>query len=411
MFWSKSFIPTLKEIPVEAETTAHRLMLRAGLVRMLTSGIYSYLPLGLKVLRNIENIIRQEMDAVGAQELLLPALQPLELWKKTGRDKVMEQTMIRFKDRRGRDLCLGPTHEEVITDLAKNNISSYRDLPIVLYQIQTKFRDEPRPRFGLIRSCEFLMKDAYSFDRDMDSLNKNYKAMLGAYKRIFKRCGVDFVSFEADSGVMGGSVSHEFMVPGEGGEDQIISCDCGYATGKEGGKACPNCKKPLEVKSAIEVGHIFQLGTKYTESLGVGFLDEKGKRNLVIMGCYGIGVSRLIPSVIEHNHDKNGIAWPKEVSPYKILILPLDVTQNKIMNLALKIYEKLSKHYDVLLDDRDARAGVKFKDAGLIGIPICIIVGKESIKDNSVEIEERRNQKKIKVKIGDLEKRVSHLLK
>ena len=202
MLWSKSFIPTLKEIPVEAETTAHRFMLRAGIVRMLTSGVYSYLPLGLKVLRNIENIIRDEMNVVDAQELLLPALQPLELWKKTGRDEVMEQTMIRFKDRRGRNLCLGPTHEEVITDLVKNNIASYRDLPVILYQIQTKFRDEPRPRFGLMRSCEFIMKDAYSFDRDTDSLNKNYQAMLEAYKRIFARCGLDFVTIDPEKGAV-----------------------------------------------------------------------------------------------------------------------------------------------------------------------------------------------------------------
>lgn len=412
MLWSQSFIPTLKETPVEAETTAHKFMLRAGLVRMLTSGVYSYLPLGLKVLRNIENIIREEVDAVGAQELLLPALQPLELWKKTGRDAVMEQTMIKFKDRRGRDLCLGPTHEEVITDLVKNNIASYRDLPIVLYQIQTKFRDEPRPRFGLMRSCEFIMKDAYSFDRDIDGLNKNYEAMLKAYKRIFSRCGLDFVMIDADAGVMGGSLSHEFMVPGEGGEDQISSClGCGYTTGKKGDVGCPKCRKPLQTKTAIEIGHVFQLGTKYTQALDVGFLDEKGKKNLVIMGCYGIGVSRLIPAIIEQNHDKNGVIWPAEVSPYQILILPLDTTQDKIMSLASKIYHKLNKSYNVLFDDRDQRAGVKFKDAALVGIPLCIILGKENAKTNSVEIEQRKGEKKTKVKVADLEKAIKRLLK
>ncbi|MFA5096570.1 MAG: proline--tRNA ligase, partial [Candidatus Omnitrophota bacterium] len=242
MFWSKTFIPTLKEVPQEAESISHKLLLRAGLVRMLMAGAYSYLPLGLKVLENIQKVIREEMDSCGAAELLLPALQPLELWQRTGRDKDLGEVMLKVTDRKGRKICLGPTHEEAITDLVKNNVSSYRQLPLVLYQIQTKFRDEMRPRFGLIRACEFIMKDAYSFDKDEAGLDKNYQAMYEAYLRIFKRCGLKIVTTEADSGVMGGKVSHEFMVPASDGEDVVMA---------DGQKV-----------NAIEVGHIFKLGTK-----------------------------------------------------------------------------------------------------------------------------------------------------
>ncbi|HTZ11343.1 MAG TPA: proline--tRNA ligase, partial [Candidatus Margulisiibacteriota bacterium] len=337
MLWSKTFIPTLKENPQEAESDSHRLLLRAGLIRMLMAGAYSYLPLGLKVLNNIERIIREELDSVGAAEVLLPALQPIELWKKSGRDKDIGEVMVRFTDRRGRDIGLGPTHEEVITDLVKNNLSSYRQLPIILYQIQTKFRDELRPRFGLVRACEFIMKDAYSFDRDEAGLDKNYQLIFEAYQRIFKRCGLHTVTTEADSGVMGGKVSHEFMVPAESGEDVILSCpSCGFAetfAGKEK-ENCPKCKGPLKKLNTIEVGHIFKLGTKYSVSLGANFLDSDGKQKAVIMGCYGIGVSRLISAVIEQNHDANGIIWPEEVTPYKALILPLEVSDKRCLETA-----------------------------------------------------------------------------
>jgi len=399
MLWSKTFIPTQRETPQEAESISHKLLLRAGLIRMLMAGAYSYLPLGLLVLRNIENIIRKEMNACGAAELLLPALQPLELWQRSGRDKDIGDVMFRFSDRRKRNLCLGPTHEEVITELAKNHISSYKQLPLVLYQIQTKFRDEIRPRFGLIRACEFVMKDAYSFDRDEAGLDKNYRAMHDAYQRIFKGCGLEFITTEADSGIMGGNVSHEFMVPAKDGEDMVLVCPkCKSAkTAKEAKKeACPKCRTETELVNTIEVGHIFKLGTKYSAKLGANFLNEKGNLSPVIMGCYGIGVSRLISAIIEQNNDARGIIWPASVAPHKVIILPLDATDKEIMQAAADLYDKLKeKNIPVLLDDRDERAGVKFKDAELIGIPLQAVIGKESLKKNVVELVWRRSAKKI----------------
>lgn len=383
MFWTKTFIPTLKETPQEAETVSHKLMLRAGLIRMLLAGVYSYLPLGLIALRNIENIIRQEMRTAGACELLLPALQPLELWRKSGRDDVMGEVMIRFSDRRGRNICLGPTHEEVVTDLVKTYVSSYKQLPIVLYQIQTKFRDEIRPRFGVVRACEFIMKDAYSFDKDEAGLDVNYKNMFDAYNRIFKRCGLNVIAQEADSGVMGGKLSHEFMVPAESGEDTVLF---------ESKKI--NC---------IEIGHIFKLGVKYSASLGASFLDAQGIKRPIIMGCYGIGVSRLLAAIIEQNYDSEGIIWPKEVSPYKIIILPLDTSDQEIMSCASAVYQNLEKEgIAVLFDDRDERAGVKFKDADLIGIPISIIIGKKGLSEGNIEIKLRRDKSKIFAEKGSV---------
>lgn len=397
MFWSKAFIPTLKEAPQDAEAASHKLLFRSGMIRMLTSGVYIYLPLGLMVLDRIETIIREEMNAAGAQELLLSCIQPLELWKKTGRDQLLAETMIRFQDRRGRKLCLGPTHEEVITELVKNHVSSYRQLPVVLYQIQTKFRDEIRPRFGLIRACEFVMKDAYSFDRDQKGLEKNYETMFTAYKRIFTRCGIRFLITEADSGIMGGSVSHEFMVPAQSGEDIVLSCrKCNFvktlAEDKE--EHCPRCNAVLEKKQTIEVGHIFQLGTKYSKALGASFLDEKGEQQTIIMGCYGIGVSRLISAIIEQNHDEDGIIWPEEISPFDVFILPIQSSNKEVIDLAKKYYSELEKKgLRVLLDDREGTAGVKFKDADLIGIPLRITIGEKNLEKGKVEISLRREKK------------------
>jgi prolyl-tRNA synthetase len=398
MLWSKTFIPTLKETPQESESVSHQLMLRAGLIRMLMAGVYSYLPLGLKVLNNIQKIIRQEMQACGAAELLLPALQPRELWVRSGRDEVMGEVMIRFIDRRKRNVCLGPTHEEVVTDLVRSQVSSYRQLPLVLYQIQTKFRDEIRPRFGVVRACEFIMKDAYSFDRDEAGLDKNYQAMHKAYHTIFRRCGLDFIGIEADSGVMGGNVSHEFMVPAASGEDIVWRCPaCKKAKPfKEDKKeSCPECGTELAKANTIEIGHIFKLGTKYSDTLGANFLDADGKLKPMIMGCYGIGVSRLVAAVIEQHHDDLGIVWPQEISPYRAIILPLDVTDEKIMGSARAMHEELAGcGIEVLLDDRDERAGVKFKDADLLGITAQIIIGKEYLKQNNVELKMRLNQQK-----------------
>jgi prolyl-tRNA synthetase len=398
MLWSKTLIPTLKETPQEAESVSHQLLLRAGLIRQLMAGAYSYLPLGLKVLNNIQRIIREEMNSCGSSELLLPALQPLELWQKTGRDKDLGEVMIRFVDRRGRNLCLGPTHEEAITELVRTHVSSYRQLPLILYQIQTKFRDEIRPRFGLVRACEFIMKDAYSFDKDEAGLDKNYQAVYEAYKRIFKRCGLEFLTVEADPGVMGGDVSHEFMVPAGDGEDIVLSCPkCNsIKTYKEGQKdSCAKCNSKLNRINTIEVGHIFKLGIKYSKVLGANFLDAEGKQRPIIMGCYGIGVSRLISAIIEQNHDKDGIIWPKEISPYQVVVLPLDVTDKKIMQSANDLYNDLEeKDVEALLDDRDERAGVKFKDADLLGISLQLIIGKESLEKNTVELKVRCNHKK-----------------
>ena len=415
MFWSKAFIPTLKEAPKEAETVSHKLMLRAGLVRMLMAGVYSYLPLGLKVLNNIKRVIRQEMDSCGAAEVLLPALQPIELWQKTGRDKDIGEVMIRFTDRRGRVLSLGPTHEEVITDLVKNHVSSYRQLPLVLYQIQTKFRDEIRPRFGLVRACEFVMKDAYSFDKDEAGLEKNYQAMYAAYQRILKRCGLEFLITEADPGIMGGNVSHEFMVPAGDGEDLVLACPkCKTARAfkETEDTSCTKCAVSLEKINTIEVGHIFKLGTKYSSVFGANFLDEHGKLRPIMMGCYGIGVSRLISAIIEQNHDADGIIWPNEVAPFNAAILALEANDSKVLESAIRLYKEFEeKSIPVLLDDRDERAGVKFKDADLIGLPVSIIVSPKSLEQEKFEIKVRSERNTFLVERQEVVEKVLGILK
>jgi len=395
MFWTKEFIPTLKENPKEAESLSHQLLLRAGFVRMLMAGSYTCLPLGLRVLEKIQGIIRQEMNACGASELLLPALQPLELWQKTGRDKDLGEVMFKFKDRRDRLVVLGPTHEEVITDLVKNYVSSYKQLPVVLYQIQTKFRDEIRPRFGLIRACEFIMKDAYSFDQDEAGLDKNYQLMYEAYKRIFSRCGLNTLITEADSGIMGGKISHEFMAQAPFGEDIVLLCPkCNSVIAFKGeDRNCSKCKIEMTKINTIEVGHIFKLGIKYSKALQANFADTKGVLKPIIMGCYGIGVSRMVSAIVEQNNDADGIIWPKEIAPFQIIILPLDITDPKLMQIANSFYEELTKSgFSVLLDDRNERAGVKFKDADLIGIPLSIVIGKKNIEENNVELRMRKDK-------------------
>ena len=406
MFWTKSFISTLKEVPESAESVSHQLMLRTNMVRMLVAGVYSYLPLGYKVLSKIETIIRQEINKTGAQELLLSGLQPLELWQKTGRDEVMGETMFRFVDRRGRKLCLGPTHEEAVTDLAANYIKSYRDLPFVLYPIQSKYRDELRPRFGIVRSCEFIMKDAYSFDRDSKGLDEIYEKMRLVYEVILKRCGLDFISLKADSGIMGGDESHEFMVPAQSGEDALFKCKiCGEIKNASDAEVdtCPHCKHDMEKLTVLEVGHIFKLGEKYTKALNAKFLDEDGKHKLVQMGCYGIGVSRLISAVIEQNHDKDGIIWPVSVAPFRVIIVPVNISDKTVLDKALQLHQEMEKEgIEVLLDDRDERAGVKFKDADLLGIPVRVTIGNKWLKEKKLEVKERRSQNVKEVASGQL---------
>ncbi|MFA5261874.1 MAG: proline--tRNA ligase [Candidatus Omnitrophota bacterium] len=417
MRWTQTLIPTLKEIPVGTEAVSHQLLLRAGLVNMLTSGVYSYLPLGLRVLRRIETIIREEMSAAGASELFLPCLQPIELWRQTGRDQVMKEIMIRFRDNRGREMCLGPTHEEVMTDLAKNYVQSYRQLPLTLYQIQTKFRDELRTRFGIVRACEFIMKDAYSFDRDVEGLKRIYQKMYTAYQNVFRRCGVDVHIIAADSGAMGGDISHEFLALAPIGEDEVALCDsCGFAGPgaalADGDGACPSCGKGLTKQVAIELGHIFQLGTKYSQAQNAMFLDEDGKLKPMIMGCYGIGVSRLIAAVVEKNYDDNGIVWPREVAPYDVEILPLTGDDAEGRVLAQEYADRLEEgRFDVLVDDREESPGRKFHDADLIGIPYRLILGARGLKEGLVEIKERKTGRVLKIKKEEAIRRLSDILR
>ncbi len=403
MYWSKFFIPTIKENPVGTEAISHQLSLRAGLVNMLTSGVYSYLPLGFRVLRNVENIIREEMDAIGCHELLLPALHPIDIWKKTGRDQTLKEVMIQFDNKKNHRMCLGPTHEEIITDLVRQYVHSYRQLPTVLYQIQTKFRDEMRARFGIVRACEFIMKDAYSFDRDVEGLAKNYELQLGAYIRIFKRCGLDPLVVAADSGAMGGSVSHEFLVPAPIGEDAVwVNNKTNQFVKFEDGKESPQ-GEGWEKKVAIELGHIFQLGTKYSQALGALYLDEQGKQQPMIMGCYGIGVSRMIAAVIEVSHDERGIIWPKGIAPFDVEIVPVQMSDAQAVSLAIRYHDELIQAgLDVLLDDRDESAGRKFNDADLIGIPFQIVLGKRALALGNVEIKNRRTGEVVAVPIDHL---------
>ena len=543
MKWSQTFIPTLKETPSDAEVESHKLMIRSGMIRKLSAGIYSYLPIGTKILNKVITIIREEMDRSGAIELSLPALQPLTLLERSGRIDAFGDDLLSMKDRHGKDVALSPTHEEVITDLVKYEVSSYKQLPLILYQIQTKFRDEARPRFGVLRSKEFLMKDAYSFDTDDDSLNNSYQKMYKTYYRIFERCKLDFLAVEADTGAMGGDVSHEFMVPNENGEDVIIKCrSCDYSANREkaepspiesdddvasgeikevstpgmttikevssflgvesgkmvktliyafddktvavlvrgdhdvneaklskvlasgeialanentvtgltnapvgfagpiglktqiiadqavtamkncivgGNKAdthitnvnperdfkidrsadirfvtendgCPKCKSEIDVSNGIELGHVFKLGTRYSDSLGAKFLDKNGKERPIIMGSYGIGVNRILAATIEKSHDSNGIIWPLPLAPYEVLVVPINIKDETIMGTATKVYDELcDAGIDTLIDDRDQRPGFKFKDADLIGIPIRITVGKSFKESGELEIKLR----------------------
>ncbi len=391
MLFSKSFIFTQREDPKTAECRSHKLLLKGNFLFMVSSGIYSYLPLGWRVLNNINNIIRKHMNKAGAQELFMSALQPMEIWQRTGRDQDLKDVMFAFEDRKQRKLCLGPTHEEEITEIARRYVFSHKQLPFTLYQIQTKFRDEPRPRFGLMRSCEFIMKDAYSFDKDQAGLEKNYKKMLSAYKKIFNECGLKFITTEAESGAMGGSVSHEFMVPADIGEDSLFYCSSCKEYFKDKSK-CPKCKAKLEEKKMVEIGHIFQLGTKYSLAQEALFLDEKGKRQPFIMGCYGIGVSRILSSIAEVICDEKGIIWPKAIAPFDVSLVVLD---KSLLPEALDVEEALeAEGFSVLVDDRDEAAGVKFNDASLIGNPYILVMGKKYLKDKIIDVEVRATKKK-----------------
>ncbi|MGH7564816.1 MAG: proline--tRNA ligase, partial [Gemmatimonadota bacterium] len=550
MRWTRTFIPTVREDPADAEVASHRLMVRAGLLRPLARGIYTYLPLLQLVILKVTRIVREELDRMGAVELSMPIIHPAELWQESGRWEVYGPLMMRLEDRHGRAFALGPTHEEVITDIARKEMRSYRQLPLNLYQIQTKFRDEIRPRFGIMRAREFLMKDGYSFHADQASLDETYRAYYDAYTRIFTRCGLAFRSVEAESGAIGGAVSQEFMVLAENGESGVLSCDaCGYAasderaegvkvdhvpgaghepgpltevgtpgkttveevagllgrpatafvktllfttdgkpvavlvrgdrevseaklvrhlnagrlemadgatvralTGAEvgfagphglpdevrivadytlaghgdlvaganrtdfhvtgfeigrdvepdewadvsrvvGGDPCPRCGAPLKESRGIEVGHIFDLGAKYSVAMDATFLDEAGRARPFLMGCYGLGITRTVAAAIEQSHDEKGIVWPLAIAPYEIEVIPLNVDSKAVVEAAERIYDECRKAgLEVLLDDRPDRAGSKFADADLIGIPWRIVVGDRGLEEGTVELVERRTR-------------------
>ena len=404
MLFSKLLLPTLKDAPQEAEVISHKLMLRAGMVRKVASGIYTWLPLGLKVLRKIENIVREEMDNSGAQEVLMPMVQPKELWNETNRWEKMGPELLRIQDRHERDFCLGPTHEEVITDLIRNNVKSYKELPLNIYQIQTKFRDEVRPRYGVMRGREFLMKDSYSFNIDEACLEETYLAMRNTYKKVLERMGLEYKIVSADSGAIGGDASEEFHVLAETGEDTIaVSSSSEYAINtelllKEGddissleGKPSPDGKGIIEIKKGIEVGHIFQLGKVYAEDMKANVLNNEGKASTLYMGCYGIGVSRLVAATIEQNNDEKGIIWPQSVAPFDINIIAIGFQKDeKIAKASNSLYKELTNMgYDVLLDDRKDGYGTKIKDSELIGIPLNIIIGKQFIEKEEIEFRTR----------------------
>jgi prolyl-tRNA synthetase len=422
MLFSKLVLPTLKEAPKEAEIISHKLMLRAGMIRKVASGVYTWLPLGLKVLRKVEEIVRSEMNKSGAQEVLMPMVQPKELWDETHRWEKMGKELLRIQDRHERDFCLGPTHEEVITDLIRNTIKSYKELPINTYQIQTKFRDEIRPRYGVMRSREFLMKDAYSFGVDEESLDKSYIEMRNTYKKILEEIGLEYKIVKADSGAIGGDASEEFHVLAENGEDTIaISSDSEFAINTElliedgediaslEGKKAPDGNGTIQIKKGIEVGHIFKLGTVYSENMGATVQTKDGKSISLQMGCYGIGVSRIVAASIEQNNDDKGIVWPAAIAPFDVNIIPIGYEKNKeIEDASNKLYQELlNQGYDVLLDDRKAGFGSKIKDSELVGIPINIILGNKFLDDGSIELRTRDGQESVS-NIEDLKLLFNH---
>ncbi|AZL15405.1 proline--tRNA ligase [Rickettsiales endosymbiont of Stachyamoeba lipophora] len=401
MLVSKLFMPVLKENPQEAQIVSHKLMLRAGMIRQLTSGIYNWLPLGLKVLQNISKIIREELNKAGAQEILMPIIQPTSLWHESGRSDGYGKETLRMIDRHDNPLLFSPTGEEVVTDIFRKNINSYKQLPMNLYQIQWKFRDEIRPRFGVMRGREFLMKDAYTFDLTKEDAEKSYYKMFETYLSIFKRLGLKALPIQADPGVIGGSLSHEFHILAETGEsdiyyDQQLMDDEGlkaqdyanyYAMADEMHieEKCPVPQARLKHSKGIEIGHIFYLGTKYSESLKAQVTDGNGKLQPVEMGCFGIGVSRLVGGIIEASNDERGIVWPKAVAPFICSIIPLKKDE-QVMEVAYELYsELLSQNFEILFDDTDQSAGSKFATHELIGVPLQIIIGPKKLAGNKVE--------------------------
>jgi prolyl-tRNA synthetase len=423
---SELFAKTLKEAPKDEKSINAQLLLRAGFIYKEMAGVYSYLPLGLKVLKKIENIIREEMNRIGGQEILMTVLQPKKLWEETGRwSKEIGEAMYKCREDT-KEIGLGPTHEEMLTDIVRHYVKSYTDLPLYLYQIQTKFRKEPRARSGLLRGREFAMKDLYSFHDSEEDFKKYYQKAIGAYHAVFKRCGLKTILTEASGKGFTKGYTHEFQVLSEGGEDRIVYCPQGdFSQNKEiaklgAGNKCPRCGQALQEGRSIEVGNIFPLGTKYAKAMNAFFADKEGKRKTIIMGCYGIGTSRTMAAAVEVHHDERGIIWPEEISPFNIHLLQIE-NSPKIKSAAEKIYKDLQKSgtrtimrggkedlssltKEVLYDDRERSAGEKFADADLIGIPIRMVVSEKTLKQNSVEIKKRSEKKTKLIKFGEVKK-------
>ena len=419
MYFSKLFVPTTRQDPSDAELISHKLMVRSGMIKKTAAGIYNWLPIGYRVLKKVENIVRKNLDNFGAQEILMPMVQPAELWKESLRFDQYGKELLKFKDRSERDFVLGPTHEEIICEIFRSYPISYKELPINLYQIQTKFRDEIRPRFGVMRCREFLMKDAYSFDIDEKGMEKSYENMKDAYVSIFNDIGLDYRIVKADAGNIGGDVSEEFHIIADSGEDLLaISDSSDFAANVEvleyekdpselDGEPSPDGKGKLMIKRGIEVGHIFQLGQKYSEKMSVSIKDSSGKGIDVFMGCYGVGVSRIVAAAIEQNHDDKGIIWPYAIAPFHVNVICLDPKKEEVLKECESVYQIIKDAgHDVLLDDRDIRAGQKFTDNEILGIPYSIVIGPKNFSNNSFEFVPRKTNKKLDLNIDEIKQRL-----
>jgi len=419
VYFSKLFVPTTRQDPSDAELISHKLMVRSGMIKKTAAGIYNWLPLGYKVLKKVENIVRKNLDNFGAQEILMPMVQPAELWKESLRFDQYGKELLKFKDRSDRDFVLGPTHEEIICEIFRSYPISYKELPINLYQIQTKFRDEIRPRFGVMRCREFLMKDAYSFDIDEKGMEKSYENMKDAYINIFNDIGLDYRIVKADAGNIGGDVSEEFHIIADSGEDLLaISDSSDFAANVEvleyekdpselDGEPSPDGKGKLMIKRGIEVGHIFQLGQKYSEKMSVSIKDSSGKGIDVFMGCYGVGVSRIVAASIEQNHDDKGIIWPYAIAPFHVNVICLDPKKEEVLKECESVYQIIKDAgHDVLLDDRDIRAGQKFTDNEILGIPYSIVIGPKNFSNNSFEFVPRKTNEKLNLNIDEIKQRL-----
>ena len=419
MYFSKLFVPTTRQDPSDAELISHKLMVRSGMIKKTAAGIYNWLPIGYRVLKKVENIVRKNLDNFGAQEILMPMVQPAELWKESLRFDQYGKELLKFKDRSERDFVLGPTHEEIICEIFRSYPISYKELPINLYQIQTKFRDEIRPRFGVMRCREFLMKDAYSFDIDEKGMEKSYENMKDAYISTFDDIGLDYRIVKADAGNIGGDVSEEFHIIADSGEDLLAISDASdFAANVEvleyekdpselDGQPSPDGKGKLIIKRGIEVGHIFQLGQKYSEKMSVSIKDSSGKSIDSFMGCYGIGVSRIVAAAIEQNHDDKGIIWPYAIAPFHVNVICLDPKKEEVLKECESVYQIIKDAgHDVLLDDRDIRAGQKFTDNEILGVPFSIVIGPKNFSNNSFEFVIRKTNEKLDLNIDEIKQRL-----